>query len=418
MWFINDTYTTSEEVVMKQFGLKYPPMVKSFLDTDQYKFSMQQCYFHQFNSASAEWDFKARNVTDYNEEDRAEISRQLDAYCALRFTDEELKYLASKLWVKPDYISAIRDWKPHREEIEVTDDSQTGLGIHTHGTQWQITMYEIPILTIAAETYYRNHYNYDNMKAAFMTKTLEKIKNAPEMSPFSEFGTRRRVSFELQKWLVEQLRKSTLPFSGTSNLLLAMKLNVPSVGTMAHEFIMTVGQGYPEHNPAYSNYYALKAWVKEYGTMNGIALTDTIGTEIFRKDFNSTFASIFKGVRHDSGNPYDWGNEMLNMYHEMGIGPKTKVLMFSDSLDFDRAHQLTDYFGRSTNVAFGIGTFLTGAQDVEPLNIVCKVVKVNGLDVAKLSDCDGKCMCRNPDAIDHLKNEIVWRLNHDKPVWL
>ena len=106
---------------MKQFGLKYPPMVKSFLDTDQYKFSMQQCYLHQFNSASAEWDFKARNVTDYTAEDRAEISRQLDAYCALTFTDEELKYLASKLWVKPDYISTIRYWKPHREEIEVTN---------------------------------------------------------------------------------------------------------------------------------------------------------------------------------------------------------------------------------------------------------------------------------------------------------
>lgn len=410
MWKLGDKYTTSEDDVMAHFGLKYPPMVKSFLDTDQYKFSMEQCYYHQFNEATAEWDFKSRNAKDYTHEDREEISKQLDAYCSLVFTNEELNYLSSKAWMKKDFINVLRDWRPHREEISVVNDEKTGLGIHTHGVQWKITMYEIPILTITAETYYRNHYNYSEMKESFYEKTFEKLsKHHSDLGKFSEFGTRRRVSFELQKWLVEQLM--THPsFVGTSNLLLAMRMNIPAVGTMAHEFIMTVGQGYPKHNPAYSNYFALKSWVKEYGTMNSVALTDTIGTDAFLKDFNSTFASIFCGVRHDSGDPFEWGDKMIEHYEQLGINPKTKTLMFSDSLNFDKASELTKYFQSRINVAFGIGTYLTGAQDVEPLNIVCKVVKVNSFDVAKLSDCEGKNMCRNMEYVDFLKNVISHRL--------
>lgn len=55
---------------------------------------------------------------------------------------------------------------------------------------------------------------------------------------------------------------------------------------MAHEWIMCTGQGNHKHNPAYSNWYALDAWVKEYGVLNGIALTDTITTDCFLKDFS------------------------------------------------------------------------------------------------------------------------------------
>ena len=409
MWKLGNGCTSSEVMVMRHFNLKYPPMVKSFLDTDQYKFSMEQCYYHQFNDATAEWAFKSRNAKDYTSEDIEEINKQLNAYCSLVFTKEELRYLASKPWMKKDFMDVLRDWRPHREEIVVSPDEKEGLSIMTHGIQWKITMYEIPILTITAETYYRNHFNYDEMKQAFIDKTLEKLSvHHDDLGKFSEFGTRRRVSFELQEWLVRKLVGHP-SFVGTSNLLLAMKLGINAVGTMAHEFIMTVGQGYPKHNPAYSNHYALKAWVKEYGTMNAVALTDTIGTDTFLKDFDSVFATIFVGVRHDSADPFEWGHKMIAHYEKLGIDPKSKVLMFSDSLDFDKASKLTQCFKDKIGVAFGIGTYLTGAQDVEPLNIVCKVVKVNGLDVAKLSDCEGKNMCRNPEAIEFLKRTIAMR---------
>ena len=428
MWEINGKLTKDENEVMKYFGLKYPPMVKSLLDTDMYKVTMQQVYLHQFSSDHATWDFKARNVGEgtkhekYTAEDRDEIQRQVNAMCALRYTEDELNWLCDskkRPWIHHNYIEAIRDYRPHTKDIEIGDDEKTGLAIHTKGVQWKVSPYEIHLLEIPAEVYYRNHYDYEEMAKEFKERTLEKIRFIKEgiYSPgtFSEFGARRRVSFELQDWLVKTLVEEKVPgFIGTSNMYLAKKYGTIAVGTMAHEFIMTVGQGHLYHNPAYSNWYALDAWVKEYGTMNGIALTDTIGTDVFLKDFQTTFATVFKGVRHDSGDPYAWGDKMIAHYKSLGIDPMSKTLMFSDGLNLEKATALNKYFAGKTNVAFGIGTDWSGPQNVEPLNIVCKVAMVNGLDVAKLSDAPGKNMCRNPYAIERLKSEIKWRMEASK----
>ena len=141
---------------------------------------------------------------------------------------------------------------------------------------------------------------------------------------------------------------------------------------MAHEWIMCSGQGNKKHNPAYSNWYALDAWVKEYGVLNGTALTDTITTDCFLRDFQLTYATLFSGVRHDSGDPIVWGDKMIAHYKKLGINPKMKTLLFSDSLDFERADRIKRYFDGKINVAFGIGTFISNDTDEEALNIVIK----------------------------------------------
>lgn len=428
MWEIEGKRINDENVVMKAFELKYAPMVKSLLDTDLYKYSMGQVYQRQFAADHATWDFKARNVgvntkhEKYTAEDREEIKKQLMAYCSLRFEKDELEWLSDKgrrPWIHNAYCDFLKNWRPDFAEITVEDDPITGLAIHTSGTQINVSYYEIPILEVAAEVYYRNHYDYEEIAHAFKEKTLEKIdfikRGIYEPGTFSEFGARRRISFELQNWLIKTLKENNVKgFIGTSNVELAKRYDLTAVGTMAHEFIMTVGQGHLYHNPAYSNWFALDAWVKEYGTMNGIALTDTIGTDVFLRDFQKTFATLFTGVRHDSGDPYEWGDKMIAHYKKLGIDPSTKTLMFSDGLNLKKATELNKYFSSKTKVAFGIGTDWSGPQNIEPLNIVCKVALVNGLDVAKLSDAPGKNMCRNPAAIEHLKNEIAWRMATNK----
>lgn len=163
---------------------------------------------------------------------------------------------------------------------------------------------------------------------------------------------------------------------------------------MAHEWIMCVGQGNHKHNPAYSNWYALDWWVKEYGILNGTALTDAITTDCFLRDFQLTYATLFSGVRHDSGDPFEWGEKMIRHYESLGIDPKTKTLLFSDSLDFERADKIASYFAGRVKIAFGIGTYISNDTDVPALNIVMKTTKCNGMDVAKISDTPGKGMCK------------------------
>ena len=183
---------------------------------------------------------------------------------------------------------------------------------------------------------------------------------------------------------------------------------------MAHEWIMCVGQGNHKHNPAYSNWYALDAWVKEYGILNGTALTDAITTDCFLRDFQLTYATLFSGVRHDSGDPYEWGDKMIEHYKNLGIDARTKTLLFSDSLDFERANNLYKYFKDKSKVAFGIGTYISNDTLVPPLNIVMKTTACNGMDVAKISDTSGKGMCKNPEYVDYLQRCINWRMENDK----
>lgn len=403
--------------------MRLPQIINSLLETDMYKFSMGQTIFHQFTSYKTTWTFKCRNKdVHFTDEMVEEIKEQVQAFCQLRFTDEELEYLDNITWIKGTYVDFLRLWQPRYEEFTITTDAPCGLAIDAAGTWLNTSMYEIPVLAIVNEVYFRMAYDYDVLLKQFKRRLDEKVRLLEEdtyrLSDFSEFGLRRRLSAEAQEMAVKAIAEVELPadshFIGTSNVYLAKKFNLKPVGTMAHEWIMCTGQGNHKHNPAYSNWYALDAWVKEYGILNGIALTDTITTDCFLRDFQLTYATLFSGVRHDSGDPYEWGDKMIAHYNSLGINPRTKTLLFSDSLDFERATALYDYFKDKAKVAFGIGTFISNDTDEEALNIVMKTTKCNGMDVAKISDVAGKGMCKNPDYVDYLNRCIDYRMKNDK----
>ena len=403
--------------------MRLPQIINSLLESDMYKFSMGQTIFHQFTSYKTTWTFKCRNKdVHFTDEMVEEIKEQVQAFCQLRFTEEELEYLDNITWIKGTYVDFLRLWQPRYEEFTITTDAPCGLAIDAAGTWLNTSMYEIPVLAIVNEVYFRMAYDYDVLLKQFKRRLDEKVRLLEEdtyrLSDFSEFGLRRRLSAEAQEMAVKAIAEVELPadshFIGTSNVYLAKKFNLKPVGTMAYEWIMCTGQGNHKHNPAYSNWYALDAWVKEYGILNGIALTDTITTDCFLRDFQLTYATLFSGVRHDSGDPYEWGDKMIAHYNSLGINPRTKTLLFSDSLDFERATALYDYFKDKAKVAFGIGTFISNDTDEEALNIVMKTTKCNGMDVAKISDVAGKGMCKNPDYVDYLNRCIDYRMKNDK----
>lgn len=402
--------------------MKFKRIINSLLETDLYKFSMGQAIYHQFSNYKTTWTFKCRNKdVFFTKEMVEEIKEQIKAYCDLRFTETELEYLNNIKWLKGSYVDFLRLWQPRFEDFEITTGGDKGLTIETKGTWLNTSMYEIPTLAIVNEVYFRMSYDYDKLMVSFKDRLEDKIKKVGIhgnycISNFSEFGLRRRLSAEAQDLVVRRLAEtkySCSTFVGTSNVYLAKKYGLTPVGTMAHEWIMCVGQGNHKHNPAYSNWYALDAWVKEYGVLNGIALTDTITTDCFLKDFQLTYATLFNGVRHDSGDPYAWGDKMIAHYEKLGINPKTKTLLFSDSLDFERADKLFRYFRDRINVAFGIGTYLSNDTEVEPLNIVMKTTLCNGQDVAKLSDVSGKGMCKNDAYVEYLQRCIDWRMQNE-----
>jgi len=408
--------------------MKLKPIINSLLDTDFYKFTMGQVILHQYPSYQVTWTYKCRNKDVYfSDEIVEEIREQITHYCNLSFTKDELDYLRKFDFLKGNYIDFLSVYHPLIEHIEIDNNSETGLRIEAKGPWFLTTYYEIPILAIVNEVYFRFTYkdNYENLlveqSKRFEQKLLGLANNEYKLAFFSEFGTRRRFSYETHEKIVKRLAELSKNnmlgdsvFIGTSNVLLAKKYNVKPVGTMAHEFIMAVGQGNHELYPAYSNRFALASWVKEYGTKNGIYLTDTIGTDNCLLDFNDHYSTVFSGVRHDSGDPILWGDKMISHYKSHGIDPKNKTFLFSDSLDFLSATKLYEYFNDKAHVAFGIGTNITNDTGANPLNIVMKLTFVNGQPVAKCSDVEGKTMCTDLAYVDYLKRAIKWRETHDK----
>lgn len=397
--------------------MKLKPIVVSLLDTDLYKFNMNQVIFHKHTELCGEYYFKCRNEeVVFTEEMLQEINSQIDYLCALCFKDCELEYLRSIRFIKDDYVEFLRLWHPIRKYVKTELSDKGELSIVVKGPMFSAMQFEIYLLEIVNEVYFRFAYDYNELKKSAEEKLTKKIldfKSGVYTFKFAEFGCRRRLSREWEDVVVKRLSKETENLVGTSNVYLAMKYNLTPIGTYAHEFVQMY-QGIDSIPLAYTNYYAMGDWYDEYDGDNGTALTDTITTDLFLMDFKRSMVNNYSGVRHDSGNPYEWGEKILAHYKKYGVDPKTKQLLFSDGLDFERAQKLYDYFKDRTKVSFGIGTFCSNDTCVKPLNIVIKLQYVNGRPVAKLSDDEGKAMCRDEKYLEYLKASVKFRLNREK----
>ena len=372
--------------------MKLEPIVVSLLDTDLYKFNMNQVIFHKHTDLCGQYFFKCRNEgVVFSEEIVREISEQVDHLCTLSFSDEELDYLRTIRFLKPDFIEFLRLWHPIRDYVTISRSADGELSVVVNGPLFSAMQFEIYLLEIINEVYFRMTYDYDELKKSAERKLDDKIKllcDGTYTFKFAEFGCRRRLSREWEDVVVKRLATETDKCVGTSNVYLAMKHNLTPIGTYAHEYVQMY-QGIDKIPLAYTNHYAMRDWYDEYQGDNGTALTDTITTDLFLMDFNRSMVNNYSGVRHDSGDPYEWGEKIIEHYKSYGADPKTKLLLFSDSLDFDRAQKLFDHFKDRAKVSFGIGTFCSNDTDEQPLNIVIKLQYVNGRPVAKLSDTPG-----------------------------
>ena len=396
--------------------MKLEPIIVSLLDTDMYKFNMNQVMFHKHTNLTGAYKFKCRNEAHFTPEMVEEIKEQVAHLCTLRFQPYELDYLASIRYIKRDYVEFLRFWYPVEDYVNVTAGGDKGLEITVCGPLFSAMQFEIYLLEIVNEVYFRMAYNYEELREAAQHRLEEKLRKFIDGSytfKFAEFGCRRRLSREWQREALRMIITNCDNCVGTSNVALAKEFNLTPIGTYAHEYVQMY-QGIVSLPLAYSNKYAMEDWYDEYKGDNGTALSDTITTDLFLLDFNRAMCNNFTGVRHDSGDPFEWGDKIIAHYEKYGIDPKTKTLLFSDSLNFGKAQNLYEYFKNQTKVSFGIGTFVTNDTGVEPLNIVIKLQYVNGNPVAKLSDNPEKAMCSDDEYLEYLKNAVAFRLNRER----
>lgn len=375
-------------------------IINSLLDTDFYKFTQGQVALHQFPSAQVKYKFKCRTLdAEWGLGHLIRIRQEIDNFCSLRFTEDELDYLKSIRFFKPSYIDFLRLYRPDRNHISV-NLSNGALDITVEGP-WFLTIYfEVPVLAIVSEIY-TEHISLNSFPRA-----LDKLKRKAALAetsgfPYADFGTRRRFSREWHDLIVETLKTSD-NFKGTSNVLMAKNHDVTPIGTMAHEFFM-VAQAL-DVSLVGSQKLMLQAWVNEYRGDLGIALTDVISTDTFLKGFDLYFAKLYDGLRQDSGSPYEWADKVIKHYRDLGVDPLTKSLIFSDGLDFELCRDIYERYKDDAKISFGVGTNLTNDLGaLTPLQNVMKIVECNGQPVAKISDSPGKGMCEDADYVTYLK---------------
>ena len=396
--------------------MKLEPIIRSLLDTDLYKFTMGQVMFHKHTDLNGTYIFKCRNKdVKFTYEMLDEINEQIDHLCTLSFTDEELDYLNSIRFIKSDYVEFLRLYRPLKRYVKTSLKDNGELSIRITGPLFSAMQFEIYLLEIVNEVYFRMKYDYQKLWDSALIKAshkIEKFLHGDYDFNFAEFGCRRRLSREWQEYVLKQMIQ-TGHCVGTSNVYLAMKYNLTPVGTYAHEYVQMF-QGIETIPVAYSNRFAMQEWFDEYHGDLGTILTDTLTTDCCLLDLDEVQANQSSGGRNDSGNEIAWGEKMIAHYESLGIDPKTKTLLCSNSLDFDKAQKIYNHFKGRIKVSFGIGTFVTNDTCVEALNIVIKLQYVNGRPVAKLSDDEGKSMCQDEEYLAYLRSAVNRRLKESK----
>ncbi|ANI28757.1 nicotinate phosphoribosyltransferase [Yersinia entomophaga] len=383
------------------------PILTSLLDTDAYKLHMQQAVFHRYRHITVAAEFRCRGdelLGDYVDE----IRRQIALMSELALTKDEFAYLSGLPFFKSDYLNWLRDFRFNPQQVTVSA-REGKLDIRISGLWCEVIMWEVPLLAVISEVVHR-HRSPQIVPQMAIEKLRAKLLQFNQLSgdvdisrfKLMDFGTRRRFSGEVQQAVVSTLQAEFPYLVGTSNYDLARRLSLTPVGTQAHEWFQAHQQISPEL--ASSQRVALQAWLDEYPDQLGIALTDCITMDAFLRDFDLPFASRYQGLRHDSGDPVEWGEKAIAHFIKLGIDPMSKTLVFSDNLDLEKALYLYRHFYQRINLVFGIGTRLTcDIPGVKPLNIVIKLVECNGKPVAKLSDSPGKTICQDPAFVDELR---------------
>lgn len=369
-------------------------MIHTILDTDLYKFTTSYAYSKLFPYALGTFSFKDRNATAYTDDFINRLRTAVNQLAQISLTHEELEYMTGHCRFLPRvYWEWLSSFHFQPEKIKINPDEDKHLTIEITDHLYKATLYEVPLLALVSEIKNESLGNIANIDD-ILDKLSGKVKlsNRHRLS-FSEFGTRRRFSFDVQDKVIGYLKETSKYCTGTSNCHFAMKYDMKPMGTHPHEWFMFHGA---QFGYIHANYMALENWVNVYDGDLGIALSDTYTSSIFLSNLSRKQAKLFDGVRCDSGNEYDFTDKLVARYRELGIDSTTKTIIFSNALDFEKALDIQEYCRGKIRCAFGIGTNLTNDTGFKPSNIVMKLTrcKMNvhqeWRECVKLSDDIGK----------------------------
>ncbi|MBG6235984.1 nicotinate phosphoribosyltransferase [Pedobacter sp. CAN_A7] len=366
----------------------------SLLDNDFYKFTMQQGVVKLFPGAKARYAFINRGKHVFPPGFSKALRESVNEMASLKLSREEKLFLQDNCpYLDPVYLDFLEGYRFNPEEVHIEQHGDQ-LEVHVEGLWYRTILWEVPLMALISELFYKLHHAVRLSDAEVIALTRKKIEGYVRLGvTVAEFGTRRRYAYDVHRLALKALKDHGQgAFIGSSNVHMAMLYQTKPIGTHAHEWFMFHAARY---GFKMANAMGLQHWVEVFRGDLGIALSDTYTTEVFFKQFDKMYSKLFDGVRHDSGDALQFADKVINHYHSLGIDPKTKTIIFSDGLNYDKVARIAAYCQDKIGISFGIGTNLTNDVGPEPMNIVIKMTAAHPQDgewteVVKLSDEPGK----------------------------
>lgn len=382
------------------------PVISSFLDQDLYKFTTMYGYIvNKYDRYPVRWKFINRDRTPFPNGFAERIQEQVEFMADLKMTKEERDWMENSCgkFLPPAFFDLLQGFRYNPSDVGIKQEDED-LSITIEGLSHRVTLWEVPLMAIISEMYSKQEADQYSPKQSEELAYLKGYDLANSNCLFADFGTRRRFSLMNHRIVVEALKRGAgKSFLGSSNCMLAMENDIIPIGTNPHEWYMFHAAKYGVRQ---SNNISLGRWVDAYNGHLGTALTDTFTSQNFIANFDIFYAKLFDGVRQDSGDPIAFGETIIRHYESLGIDPSTKVIVFSDSLNVEKAIHIKKHFGDRIRVRFGIGTSLTNDAGIKPLNMVVKMnsVSINNkwTPCVKLSDDEGK-HTGDSEMVDHYK---------------
>lgn len=373
------------------------PIIRRIDENDVYKILMMYMMWSYYPNLQVAFGFTNRTVSVPLAKyvDIGELNEQLRAVAELRFTDEVIDIYRSWQMFPPDFLK----WLPTiRLEVPSVRRNGDQLEITARGPWADVTLWEIPVLCIVSELYGRGYARAHNISERELwdegnqrlDRKIELFNANPDLR-IAQFGMRRRFSKLWETHATDRLLSECGNiFTGVSNMFLANRFGVEAVGTNAHEAPMALTALAQHVSPAAmreASYRVLKLWQRLYSHKSLIILDDTYGSDVFRRRLPTYYLEAFKGFRHDSGDPFKYGEDTIALYEQHGIDPTGRLIIFSDGLNPQKAIDLLNHFRGRILVAFGMGTNLTNDLGlIEALSLVMKVIEAAGNSAVKLSN--------------------------------
>ncbi len=351
---------------------------------------MQYAVVKLFPRAQAKYQFINRGAHKFPDGFAEKLRAAIAEMANLKLSKEEKSYFAAKCpYIDPTYFDFLEGYRYDPQEVDIIQEGSE-LSVSIAGFWYRTILWEVPIMSLICELYYEIKGEARIDDAAVCQIVKDKMQKYDKLQiTIADFGTRRRHSYAVHDLVIETLKNNpSKTFIGTSNVHFAMKYQTTPIGTHAHEWFMFHAAKY---GYKMANLLGLENWSDVYRGDLGIALSDTYTTEVFFKQFDKKLTKLFDGVRHDSGDAVEFAALTIAHYERKGIDPRSKTIIFSDGLDYDKVETIVRFCEGKIGHSFGIGTDFTNDVGLARMNIVLKMVEAKPEDgdwtpVIKLSD--------------------------------